>query len=416
MIAQIFPRDFQRYQSLPVLGPLMDSFAAWLHEQQYTWRSSRYELRMAAHVCHYLKRRAVRRIEDLTEEHLQACHRLFRRKFPGEESSVLVLRRFLSERGWLQPAAAPEPSRTEIQLQAFKNHLQDTRGYAPRTVQAQVILAAEFLAWLNFENAPERLSSLTSEDVDGFLRRLAKRLGRVAMQKPVATLRNFLRFLAAGGVVTPGLESQIDTPRVYRQEQLPRALPWPTVQAFLQSINRDSAKGKRDYAIFTLMTTYGLRACDIVALTLDDIHWRDGRIRICQSKTGQPLELPLTDQVGSAILDYLREVPRYGAYRQVFLRLRAPGGVLKSTAVIEAFQDWSRRSGLDIPFQGAHCLRHSYAIYLLHHNLSLKTIGDLLGHRSPESTAIYLRLDTDDLREVGLHVPVPAQSHEEGRQ
>jgi integrase len=239
------------------------------------------------------------------------------------------------------------------------------------------------------------------------------------MQKPVATLRNFLRFLAAGGVVTPGLESQIDTPRVYRQEQLPRALPWPTVQAFLQSINRDSAKGKRDYAIFTLMATYGLRACDIVALTLDDIHWRDGRIRICQSKTGQPLELPLTDQVGSAILDYLREVPRTGAYRQVFLRLRAPGGVLKSTAVIEAFQDWSRRSGLDIPFQGAHCIRHSYAIHLLHHNLSLKTIGDLLGHRSPESTTIYLRLDTDDLREVGLHVPVSAQSAQsygEGRQ
>jgi site-specific recombinase XerD len=416
MITQLFPKNFQRYQSLPVLGSLMDSFAIWLHDQRYTWRSSRYEMRMAAHVCEYLKRRAVRRIEDLTEEHLQACHHLFRRKFPKEEGAVLVLRRFLRERGCLQPAATPEPSRTDIQLLAFRNHLRDARGYAPSTVQRQVSLAAEFLAWLNFEHMPERLSSLNLEDVDGFLRRLSKRLGRVAMQKPVATLRNLLRFLAASGVVTPGLESQIYTPRIYRQEQLPRALPWPTVQAFLQSIDQDSDKGKRDYAIFTLMATYGLRACDIVALTLDDIHWRDGRIQLCQSKTGQPLDLPLTDQVGSAILDYLRKVPRYGDYRQVFLRLRAPGGALKSTAITEAFQSWSKRSGLEIPFQGAHCIRHSYALHLLHHNLSLKTIGDLLGHRSPESTAVYLRLDTADLREVGLHVPVSAQPHEEGRQ
>lgn len=416
MITQFFPHGFQRYLSLPVLGPLMDSYAAWLHEQRYTWRSSRYELRMAAHVCPYLKRRAVRRIEDLTEEHLNACHRLFRRKFPNEGGSVRVLQRFLCERGLVQAAAAPEPSRTDIQLRAFKDHLQNTCGYASSTIQRQVIFAAEFLAWLNFEKAPERLSSLGLEEVDEFLRRLGKRMGRVAMQKPIATLRNLLSFWAAGGVVPPGIDSQIETPRIYRQEQLPRALPWPTVQAFLQSINRDLANGKRDYAIFILMATYGLRACDIVALTLDDIHWRAGRIRLCQSKTGQPLELPLTDQVGAAILDYLHKVPRYGAYRQVFLRLRAPGGVLKSTAVTEAFQAWSKRSGLEIPFQGPQCIRHSYALNLLHHNLPLKTIGDILGHRSPESTAVYLRLDTDDLREVGLHVPVSAQSYKEGQE
>jgi site-specific recombinase XerD len=394
----------------------MDPFAAWLHDQRYTWRSARYELYMAAHICEYLKRRAVRRVEDLTEQHLHACHRLFRRKFPKQEGSVRVLQRFLCERGLLQSTAAPEPSHTALQLEAFKDHLQNTRGYAPSTVQRQITLAAEFLAWLSFEKTPERLSSLTLECVDKFLSSLSKRMGRVAMQKPIATLRNLLRFWAALGLLPPGMDSQIETPRVYRQEQLPRALPWPTVQAFLQSIKRDSAKGKRDYAIFALMATYGLRACDIVALTLGDIHWREGRLRLCQSKTGQPLELPLTEQAGSAISSYLRQVPRYGSYRQVFLRLRAPGGPLKSTAVTEAFQAWSKRSGLQIPFQGTHCLRHSYALHLLRHDLSLKTIGDLLGHRSPESTAVYLRLATDDLREVGLHIPLSAQPHKEGRQ
>jgi site-specific recombinase XerD len=415
MITQIFPKDFQRYLSLPVLGPLMDSFAAWLQDRHYTWRSTRFELRMAARVCGYLKRRGVRKVVDLSEQHLQACYRLFRRKFPGEAGSVRVVATFLFEHGWVQRSPAPQPSRTDVHLNAFMAHLRDARGYAPSTIRRQVDLAREFLVWLNFENEPHRLSSLNIEDIEGFIRRLGKRLGRVAMQKPIATMRNFLRFLAAGGVVAPGLDSQIDTPRVYRQEKLPRSLPWPTVQAFLRSINRDVAIGKRDYAMFALMATYGLRACDVVALTLDDIQWRAGRIRICQSKTGQPLELPLTDEVGSAIYDYLRKVPRYGAFRHLFLRIKAPGGILKSTAVIEAFQAWTRRSRLDIPFKGVHCLRHSYALNLLRHGLPLKTIGDLLGHRSPESTATYLRLAIEDLRGVALHVPTVTKQHKEGR-
>jgi len=250
-------------------------------------------------------------------------------------------------------------------------------------------------------------------DIEGFIRRLGKRMGRVALQKPISVIRHFLRFLATSGVIPHGLDSQIDTPRVYRQEQLPRALPWTTVEAFLRSIDRNTFMGKRDYAMFSLMATYGLRGCDIVALKLDDIKWRSGCIRICQTKTGNPLELPLTHEVSSALYDYLKRVSRYGKYRQVFLRLRAPGGTLKPTAVTEAFQAWSRKSGLDIPFQGTYCLRHSYALHLFHHGLPLKTIGDLLGHRSPESTAVYIRLVTEDLREVPLHVPVLVERQDE---
>lgn len=171
--------------------------------------------------------------------------------------------------------------------------------------------------------------------------------------------------------------------------------------------------GKRDYAMFTLMTTYGLRACDVVALTFDNVHWRERQIQIRQSKTRRPLELPLTDEVALAIQDYLRRVPRSGNHREIFLRLRAPGGTLKPTGVIEAFQAWSRRSGLAIPFKGVHCIRHSYALHLLRQGTPLKTIGDLLGHRSPESTTAYLRLATEDLRTVALPLPSPTPIVEE---
>lgn len=417
MIAQIFPEGFQRYQSLPMLGSLMDRYAGWLHEEQYTWRSTRYELRMAGRVADHLKRRGVRQISELSQQHLDACHRWFRQKFPDEAGGVLVLARFLHQSGYVvgTSSSLQPPSPADAHVRAFMTHLEEVRGYAPSTIRRQGQIAAEFLTWLRFSDAPDRLSSLTTSDLEGFIRHLSKRMGRVGLQKPIAIMRNFLRFLAADGTAPVGLDGTIERPRVYRQEQLPRSLPWSTVQALLGSINRNSAIGKRDYAMFTLMTTYGMRACDVVALTLDDIHWRAGRVRIRQSKTGNPLELPLTDEAGSAIQDYLRKVPRYGVHRQVFLRLKAPGGVLKPTAVIEAFQAWSGRSGLGIPFKGVHCIRHSYALHLLRQGVPLKTIGDVLGHRSPESTTAYLRLATEDLRTVALPVPAPVLARQEER-
>jgi site-specific recombinase XerD len=235
----------------------------------------------------------------------------------------------------------------------------------------------------------------------------------------VAHVRSFLRFLASSGETAIGLDRQIDTPRVYREEQLPKALPWATVQAFLQAINLTTPSGIRDYAIFLLIATYGLRGCDIVALTLDDVAWRSRCLRVQQRKTGQPLWLPLTDEVATALLEYLRRGrPHLGVrrfrrgfqsehpqFREVFLRCCTPAGVLKATAVTEAFQKWSRLSGLKIPFTGVHCLRHSYTVHLLRSGLSLKTIGDLMGHRTLESTCVYLRLAIDDLRDVPLDLP-----------
>jgi site-specific recombinase XerD len=416
MITQIFPQGFCRYLSLPVLGPLMERYAGWLQEQCYTWRSTRYELRMAAHAAAYLKRRAVRGIEDVSESHLAACHLRFRRRFPKEAGSIRVLAQFLGQIGCLKKSAPPPLGPVGTLAVTFMAHLRDVRGYAPSTVQRQGHIVAEFLTWIRFKGVPDRLASLSAIEIEGFLRHLGRRMGRVGLQKPIATLRGFFRFLATSGVAPAGLDAIIDTPRVYRQEQLPRSLPWSTVASFLRCIDRNSAIGKRDYAIFSLIATYGLRACDVVALTLDDILWRSGRLRIRQSKTGHALELPLTDGVGSAIHNYLAKVPRYGSYRQVFLRLKAPGGTLKPTAVIEAFQAWSIRSGLEIPFKGVHCLRHSYALHLLRHGLPLKTIGDLLGHQSPESTTVYLRLAAEDLRTVALPVPSSARPHrKEGR-
>jgi site-specific recombinase XerD len=163
--------------------------------------------------------------------------------------------------------------------------------------------------------------------------------------------------------------------------------------------------GKRDYAMLSLITTYGLRASEIVTLKLEDIGWRENQLKIFQCKTATPLLLPLTDTIGEAILDYLRQGRPSVSYREIFVRHRAPSGTLKPTAVSEVFQSWARRSGLPISFQGTHCLRHSYAVHLLRQGTSLKTIGDLLGHQDFESTCVYLRLNIEDLRTVALPLP-----------
>ena len=196
-----------------------------------------------------------------------------------------------------------------------------------------------------------------------------------------------------------------------------RALPWDTVQALLKAIDRTTPMGRRDYAMFLLMATYGLRACEVITLTLDDVEWRAGRLLRSGKRarcsgyhsptmSGRHWSTICAMDAGLAVRR--QRVPFRGGpppvYRELFLRHRTPVGVLKTTAIIEAFQKWAKRM-VAIPFQGAHCLRHSYAVHLLRSGISLKTIGDLLGHRTLESTCVYLRLAVEDLREVAFDLP-----------
>jgi integrase/recombinase XerD len=405
MLITLFPKASRKYLSLPLFGPVMDDFSDWLEQEGYTRKSRRYAIRMIAWMDAYLRRRRIERLQELTPVALHGCWKALQRRLPPAAGTVHVMERFLTERGLLKPSPRRVSSPTEIQLQRYSEYLRDVRGVSRSTVHSHLYTAAGFLAHVGFDHEPHLLAGVDANDLEGFLRKVSKGLTRGTIQHTVAALRGFLRFLATTGEVTPGLDSQIDTPRLYRQEQLPRALPWETVQALLQSIPRNNLMGRRDHAILFLMATYGLRASEIVALTLDDIQWKAGLFRIPQTKTGQALELPLTDEAANVLIEYLRKVPRPTGARHLFLRMRAPIRALKPTAVCDAFQAWSKRSGLDIPCQGAHCIRHSYAVHLLRQGTSLKAIGDLLGHRDAESTGVYLRLATEELRGVGLSVP-----------
>jgi site-specific recombinase XerD len=188
------------------------------------------------------------------------------------------------------------------------------------------------------------------------------------------------------------------------------------IRKLLDSIDRSTSMGKRDYAMMLLIATYGLRSSEVAGLKFDDIQWRTNRLRVFQPKTTSPLILPLVDEVGKAILDYLQSGRPAVPCRQVFVRHKIPIGNLERTGVTDAFQSCVRKSGLPIPFQGPHCLRHSYAVYLLRQGTSIKVIGDVLGHRSFESTCVYLRLGIEDLRAVPLSLPTPSNNTEAGHE
>ena len=290
-------------------------------------------------------------------------------------------------------------------VDAYRRYLTEVKGLAPMTIKQHCWRASEFLEYACQQNKAFRIVDLTRAQVETFITSVSPRFQRGTLQHVVAQIRGFLRFLAMIGVVREDLGSQIDTPRVYRLEKLPRAIGWDTVCAFLESIDRTNVRGLRDYAMFLLITTYGLRACDIASLQLDDINWRGSEIRIKQTKTGHPHKLPLMDPVAEALLEYLRDGRPSSYHREVFLTLRAPTRPMSSIAVGHVYRARVMLSDLDIPFVGLHSLRHSYAVNLLRQGESLKSIGDVLGHRSNESTCVYLRLSVDDLREVGLQLP-----------
>lgn len=407
MLSDHFPRAHRRYMSLPLLGSLADEFHTWLLARGFRRDARERHLEALWRIDRALRRRGCRQWSDVTRHDLEVCWRQVRRRSLHAPATVRRLQQFAEQTARLTPPEPTPPSRVETLTRAYAAMLGDLRGLAPKTIDEHATTAAAFLDSMAYETAPSRLAGVTARDIEAFVRRAGGRLCRASLQHTVARLRSFLRFLAGRGAIRLGLEQQIDTPRMYRLEQLPRSLPWGTVRALLRSIDQTTPHGLRDYTMFFLITTYGLRASEVVALTLDAVDWRRRLLRVPQRKTGMPLLLPLTDPAGTVLVRYLRRGRPSSPQRELFLRAHAPAGVLKPTAVAEVFQKWVRRSGLPIPFQGAHCLRHSYAVHLLRRGIPLKTLGDLLGHRTAESTCVYLRLATDDLRRVALPLPRP---------
>jgi site-specific recombinase XerD len=302
---------------------------------------------------------------------------------------------------------------------SYGRWLVDVHGLSKETLRKNGVAARVFLQWLGDKAANrDSLSRIGLPEIDQYLSWRMPGLRRATRHGVSHCLRSFLRYLHAEKFVAKDLSPLVSGPMMYKFEDIPRAFNEQQVKALLQTTRRDKTPtGLRDHAILMLLSTYGLRAGEVVRLRLEDIEWRAERLRVRQSKTGVESFLPLLPPVGDALLDYLQNGRPQTEVREVFLRVRAPHGPFPSGSSLHTIIQ-RRLTQADIQVKGrhgAHAFRFARAGSLLNAAVPLKSIGDLLGHRSAESTHIYLRLDTEDLRAISIDLPAKGITCRTGR-
>jgi site-specific recombinase XerD len=221
----------------------------------------------------------------------------------------------------------------------------------------------------------------------------------------VSDIRSFLRFLTMRGILQKDLSATLPQIRVPRDAKIPSVWDQELIVRLLEAVDRSSVKGKRDYAILLLACRLGLRAGDIRTLKLDQLHWEDSTIEITQSKTSTPLRLPLTSEVGDAVIDYLKSGRPQTTHREIFLKVNPPFDPFTGNNLHHIVTYWRLLAGIRFRMpqkSGAHSLRHTLATRLLEKGTPFTTIAEILGHSSLESTRIYAKADVEALRTVAL--------------
>jgi len=286
----------------------------------------------------------------------------------------------------------------------YRRYLLRERGLAEATLVYFVRFAEQFLS-ARFGNGDLNLSELCAKDVTDFVQNRAHQLSPGRAKLLVTALRSLLRYMRHQGEIPIDLARCVPPVAMWSLSTLPKFLPAGTVQQLLDHRERETPRGKRNYAVLLLLARLGLRACEIVAMELDDIDWDNGRITI-RGKGGRLVQMPLPSDIGEAIASYLRFGRPCCTCRRVFLRHRAPvrgfaHSITVSTIVRRALID----AGIDSVRKGAHLFRHTLATDLLRQEVSLDEIGELLRHQSPNTTALYAKVDLTALRTLALPWP-----------
>jgi integrase/recombinase XerD len=295
-----------------------------------------------------------------------------------------------------QPRSAIRPHAAEVA--AFVDYLDHERGFTPATIRNRCWIVPRFLERL--DDSRGSLRELTADQIDEALKKLlnGKNYSRVTVQGYVGGVRCFFRFAEVRGWCRKGLTTSIRSPRVFSHSSLPIGPSWDDVRQLLKMTEGNRSADIRARAILMLLAIYGLRDGEVRRLRLHDFDWDRELLTVEGSKTRRVRTWPLNRSVGDAVLRYLREVRPTSAHREVFLTLRSPFRPLTCTWPVVVPR--LRSLNVSLPHHGPHALRHACATRLLERGLTLKEIGDHLGHRDPDTTRIYAKVDLNGLREV----------------
>lgn len=283
-------------------------------------------------------------------------------------------------------------------LEDFASVLHGERGLSPSTIGSYSWQVSQFLGWLSACARP--FAQVTVRDVDAYLALRGQSWSRVSSATSAKALRAFFRHAERRGWCVGGIADAIECPRIFRQEALPAGPCWEEVRQLIPSAQSTQPRDIRDRAILLLFSVYGWRSGEVRRLRLEDIDWERERVVVARSKQRRSQEYPLTRTAGEAIVRYLLQVRPRCRWREVFLTLKAPFRPLSPSGLYHVASSRFLRLGIAALHRGPHSLRHACAAHLLAQGLSFKEIGDHLGHRSPDATRVYAKVDLAGLREV----------------
>jgi site-specific recombinase XerD len=401
-----FSSTIERLRQGP-LSEYLDDFAAGLIQQGYRRHSVRQQIVVIADFSRWLQKKQID-VLHLDGTVVDSFLRFRRRRQRLRRGDPKTLARLLS---MLQQAGIAKQNRQPVEentrsgaITEFRRYLLQERGLSDATLRNYVPVVEMFLSE-RFRNRIPDFSILRAPDVTAFVVRHARQLKPVRARLMVTALRSFFRYLRHREAVSTDLASCVPTVPVWSLSTLPRFLPAGDVERVLKSCDRNTSVGRRNHAILLLLARLGLRAGEVVALSLDDIDWNTGQITI-RGKGGKSAPLPLAPDVGAALAAYLRRDRPSSATRRVFIRHRAPlVGLGNSSTISSLVRRALKHAGVESAHTGAHVLRHSLATSLLRQGGSLDEIGELLRHRSPNTTAIYAKVDITALQTLALPWP-----------
>jgi len=320
-------------------------------------------------------------------------------KWPKEHFRF-VAGEFLRSLGRLRITPDVEPRQYDAKLDQFVAAQQEGPWQSEATCQSARWQITRFLDHL--ERQDIALVDVTATDIDAFFEHMAQRWSRSSLRVSAKMLRAWFGYCQRRGWARAGLADAVLSPRVFSHEGLPLGPRWDTIGRVLAGTNAGDPASLRDHAIILLLSVYGMRSGEVRRLRLDDIDWAHDQIRFIRSKSRREEMAPLEPRVGNAIARYLRDGRPQADSRVVFLTLRAPHRPLSAGGLYSVVK--SRFAKQELPEKGCgpHGLRHACAQHLLESGRSFKEVGDHLGHRSPDATRIYAKVDLTSLRKVAF--------------
>lgn len=407
------PFALDRLHNCGYLSPYLNPFAEWMKKLQFEDFTIRRHITNVAHLSHSLNE-IKPDIEDLNDyiqtflfKHIPTC----------------------KCKGWKQ---LRQTRRVFYSLNRFKNYLFDCHGldFKPdnpayskihneylcwlsekfqlenSTIEIRSNYLKQFLKWYKGTSNYLTLQELKPYDVESFFIKATSPWGKAYKRSLQATLRSFFDFCHERGYLTQNLRFSLPVIKSYRLSDIPKKIENNEAVKLIDSIDRSTDSGKRTYAVVQILYTYGVRGCQVRALKLRDIDWHKEQIHFPSAKDGKSCSLPLTTEVGNALVDYLKNARKKCRYQEVFLTLKAPFTPLKkSQALSQIIRSAMLKAGIKSPRKGSHCFRHGFVSRMLKQGESFKLIADLVGHKHIQTTFIYTKIDFNSLAEVPLELP-----------